>query len=141
MAALEEVAAVTVVRGEGLAVVEAASVLVGVLVVVMAVVVAMVVAMEVLLQLALSTLLHLLQELHPPIHLPITPHPEGSQASSYMFATYVVIACRFSILAYCYSCRGLPATRTLLSYSPPLGRSSVLRFSMSPMAVLVELEL
>ena len=92
MAASEEVAAVTVVRGEGLAVVEAASVLVGVLVVVMAVVVAMVVAMELLLQLALSTLLHLLQELHHPIRLPTTLRPEGSQASSYMFATYVVIA-------------------------------------------------
>ena len=87
MAASEEVAAVTVVRGEGLAVAEAASVLAGVLVVVMAVVVAMVVAMEVLLQLALSTLLHLLQGLHHLIRSPTTLRPEGSQASSYMFAT------------------------------------------------------
>ena len=92
MAASEEVAAVTVVRGEGLAVAEAASVLVGVLVAVMAVVVATGVAMELLLQVALSTLLHLLQELHHPIRSPTTLHPEGSQASSYMFATYVIIA-------------------------------------------------
>ena len=92
MAASEEVAAVTVVRGEGLAVVEAASVLVGGLVVVMAVEVATVVAMELLLQVALSTRPHLLQELHHPIRLPTTLHPEESQASSYMFATYVITA-------------------------------------------------
>ena len=92
MAASEEVAGVTVVRGEGLAVVEAALVLVGVLAVVMAVVEATVEAMEVLLQVALSTLLRLLQELHHPIRSPTTLHPEESQASSYMFAMYVLTA-------------------------------------------------
>lgn len=141
VAASEEVAAVTVVRGQGLVVVEAASVVVGVLVVAMVVVVATVVAMEVLLEVALSTLLHLLQELHHPIRLPTTLRPEGSQASLYMFATYVVTAKRFDSLAYCYSCRGLLATKTLSSFSPPLGRSSVLRSSTSPMAVPVELAL
>ncbi len=92
MAASEEVVAVLVVRGEGLAVVEAASVLVGGLVAVMAVVVATAVAMEVLLQVALSTLLHLLQEQHHPIRSPTTLHPGESQVSSYMFATYVLTA-------------------------------------------------
>ena len=142
MAASEELAAVTVVRGEGLAVVEAASVRGEGLVAVMVVVVATVVAMGVLLQEALSTPVHLPQELHHPIRLPTTLHPEESQASSYMFATYVLNAYRCDdSVAYCVSCRGLPATRTSSSFSPPLGQSSVLRSSMSPMAVPVGLVL
>ena len=92
VAASEEVVAVTVVRGEGLAVVEAASVLVAVLAAVMVVVVATVVAMEALLQADLSTLLHLPQELHHRIRSPTMHHPEESQASSYMFAMYVLVA-------------------------------------------------
>lgn len=92
VAASEEAAAVSVVRGVGLAVVEAASVLEEVLVVATAVVVATVAGMEVLLQVALSTLLHLLQGLHHPTRLPTTLRPEESQANSYMFATYVVTA-------------------------------------------------
>lgn len=90
MAASEEVAAVTVVRGEGLAVVEAASVRGEGLVAVMAVVVATVEAMGVLLQEALSKVVHLPQELHHQIRSPTTLHPEESQASLYMFATYVL---------------------------------------------------
>lgn len=66
--------------------------LVEVLVAVMVLVVAMVVAMGVLLQEALSTLVHLPQELHHLIRSPTTLHPEESQASSYMFATYVLNA-------------------------------------------------
>ena len=92
VAASEEVVAVMAVRGEGLAVVEAASVLVAVLAAVMVVVVATVVAMEALLQADLSTVLRLPQEQHHQIRSPTMRHPEESQASSYMFATYVLIA-------------------------------------------------